>query len=286
MTVLSTKMAATVAGAGAVAVFDSGLGGLTVLRAIRERLPHEALVYVADQAHVPYGGRPAAEVTAFATGITRFLSGLGVRLVTVACNSASGAALGELRARFSELPLVGMEPALKPAVALSRSGVIGVLATTATLDGQLYPELRRRVAAQVTVLEDPCEGLVACLEAGDPDGPATHAILSRIITPMLARGADVLVLGCTHFPLALAAIRRLVGPAVMVLDPAPAVARRVEQVLEGKGGARPVSSGRGDLRLFTSGEPTVLARLACRWLGEVSPVHGVVWDDGDLRLSP
>jgi glutamate racemase len=285
MTVLPAMAEATVAGAGAVAVFDSGIGGLTVLRAIRDRLPHQVLVYVADQAHVPYGGRPAAEVAAFATGITRFLSGLGVRLVTVACNSASGAALGELRARFPELPFVGMEPALKPAVALSRSGVIGVLATPATLDGQLYPELRRRVAAQVTVLEDPCEGLVARLELGDPDGPETRAILSRIITPMLAQGADVLVLGCTHFPLALATIRAIAGPGVRVLDPAPAVARRVEQVLEATGG-RPVASGSGDLRLFTSGEPAVLERLARGWMGEVPPVRGVVWVNGELRLSP
>lgn len=285
MTVLPAKAETVVAGAGGVAVFDSGIGGLTVLRAIRDRLPHEALVYVADQAHVPYGGRPAAEVAAFATGITRFLSGLGVRLVTVACNSASGAALGELRARFPGLPFVGMEPALKPAVALSRSGVIGVLATAATLSGQLYPELRRRVAAQVMVLEDPCDGLVARLELGDPDGPETRAILSRIITPMLAQGADVLVLGCTHFPLALAAIRAIAGPEVIVLDPAPAVARRVGQVLEG-GGGQSVSSGTGELRLFTSGEPAVLERLARHWLGDVPPVHALVWVNGELRLSP
>ena len=285
MTASLARTGAAGAGAGAVAVFDSGVGGLTVLRAIRDRLPHEALVYVADQAHVPYGGRPAAEVAAFAAGITRFLSGLGVRLVTVACNSASGAALGELRARFPGLPFVGMEPALKPAVALSRSGVIGVLATTATLGGQLYPDLRRRVAANVTVLEDPCDGLVARLELGDPDGPETRAILSRIITPMLARGADVLVLGCTHFPLALAAIRAIAGPAVTVLDPAPAVARRVGQLLAGCGG-RPVSSGTGGLRLFTSGNPAVLACLACRWLGAAPPVHAVAWVDGELCLSP
>ncbi|MFA5203621.1 MAG: glutamate racemase [Lentisphaeria bacterium] len=270
---------------GPVVLFDSGVGGLTVLRAIRTRLPEEPLHYVADQTHVPYGGRPAAEVAGFAAGIARFALTLGARLLVVACNSASGAALRELRAAFPRLPIVGMEPAIKPAVALSRSGVVGVLATAATLGGQLYPALRQRVAAGVTVLEDPCEGLVACLERGDADGPETRAILRRVIAPMLARGADVLVLGCTHFPLALAVIRELAGPDVTVIDPAPAVASRVVQLLAA-GGGRPAGAP-GGITLYTSGDPAALARVAGRWLGLAAapPVLGVRWVDGELRRA-
>jgi len=264
-----------------IGVFDSGVGGLSVLRAIRARLPAQPVVYLADQAHVPYGPRPVDEVRAFAAGITRFLLDRGAQLVVVACNTASAAALCSLRQQHPEVPFVGMEPAVKPAAEATDTGVVGVLATPATFQGELYASVVERFARDVTVLQDTCPGLVAQIEAGDLDSAATRGILERAIRPMLARGADTLVLGCTHYPLVIPLIEQVAGQGVRVIDPAPAVAAQAGRLLAGRGLEESLDwAGPGECRFFTTGSPAALQGLLPRLLGESGPVEPLDWVEG------
>jgi glutamate racemase len=220
--------------AAVIGVFDSGVGGLSVVRALRTQLPDQPLVYVADQAHVPYGPRSLEEVRAFSEEITRFLLAQGASLVVVACNTASAAALHHLRATFPEMPFVGMEPAVKPAAEQTRSGVVGVLATPATFQGALYASVVERFAKGVRVLQDTCPGLVKEIEAGRMQGAVARRILKKALLPMLAQGLDTVVLGCTHYPFVIPLIKEITGPAVRVIDPAPAVARQAARLLAGE----------------------------------------------------
>lgn len=215
-----------------IGVFDSGVGGLSVLRAIRRQLPAQPVIYLADQAHVPYGSRTLEEVRGFSEAITRFLLDQGARLIVVACNTASAAALHELRDRFPGVPFVGMEPAVKPAAEHTHTGVVGVIATPATFQGRLYASVVERFAHGVTILQDTVPGLVTAIENGQLDAPETRAILERALEPMLAQKIDTIVLGCTHFPFVIPLIQQIAGPGVRVIDPAPAVARQVERLLE------------------------------------------------------
>ena len=215
-----------------IGVFDSGVGGLSVLRAIRQQLPGQPVIYLADQAHVPYGSRTLEEVRGFSESITRYLLDQGARLIVVACNTASAAALHELRDRFPDVPFVGMEPAVKPAAEHTHTGVVGVIATPATFQGRLYASVVERFAHGVTILQDTVPGLVTAVENGQLDAPETRAILQRALEPMLAQNIDTVVLGCTHFPFVIPLIQQIAGPGVRVIDPAPAVARQVERLLE------------------------------------------------------
>ncbi len=252
-----------------IGIFDSGVGGLSVLRAIRARLPGEAVIYVADQGHVPYGPRTLEEVRGFSAEITRFLIAQGAKLIVVACNTASAAALHFLRQQFPEMPFVGMEPAVKPAAETTHSGVVGVIATPATFQGELYASVVERFAQGVTVLQDACPGLVAQIEAGDLEGPQTREILERALAPMLARGADTLVMGCTHYPFVIPLIQCIAGPAVRVIDPAPAIARQVERVLAARNLASPAPGlPPAPLSFYTTGAPASLQSLLPRLLGE------------------
>jgi len=279
--------------AGPIALFDSGVGGLSVLRHVRRLLPAEPLLYLADQAHVPYGGRPAAEVRAFSEAVTHFFLDRGAKLVVVACNTATAAALGHLRATFPHIPFVGMEPAVKPGAAETRSGKVGVLATAGTFESQRYASLMERFARDVTLYEDPCAGLVPLIEAGDVDGRAAEQLLRRCLAPMLAAGVDTVVLGCTHYPFVLPLIRQIAGEGVAIIDPAPAVARQVQRVLSRHSLASPAAAGRaapGTVRAFTTGDPGRFAALSARLLGdrllddrppgEGLPVSGLRWRDG------
>jgi glutamate racemase len=214
-----------------IGIFDSGVGGLSVLRAIWEELPDEDILYIADQAHVPYGARPLEEVRLFSEQITRYLIYQGARLVVVACNTASAAALKYLRQVFPETPFVGMEPAVKPAAEQTRSGVVGVLATPATFQGDLYASVVERFASGVKILQHTCPGLVKQIEAGHLNTPKTRRILEEALQPMLAKGIDTVVLGCTHYPFVIPLIQEITGPGVRVIDPAPAVARQVYRLL-------------------------------------------------------
>jgi glutamate racemase len=218
-----------------IGIFDSGVGGLSVLREIRSLMQHENLLYVADQAHVPYGPRPAEQVRAFSEGITRFLLERGAKIIVVACNTASAAALHDLRSKFPDIPFVGMEPAVKPAAEQTRTGVVGVLATPATFQGALYASVVERFANGVTVLQHTCPGLVAQIEKCELQTPKTREILEEALVPMLEKGIDTVVLGCTHYPFVIPLIEDICGDQVRVIDPAPAVARQTRRVLSSAG---------------------------------------------------
>lgn len=264
-----------------VGVFDSGVGGLSVWRELRALLPHEDLVYVADQAHVPYGPRPLMEVRAFAQGITTFLLEQGCKAIVVACNTASAAALHFLRQTFPDVPFVGMEPAVKPAAERTATGVVGVLATPATFQGALYASVVERFARGTRLLEHTCPGLVQQIEQGDLDGPRTRAILEEALHPMLGQRMDTVVLGCTHYPFVIPLIQDIVGPGVRVIDPAPAVARQTQRVLAQRDALHPISERQGRVKLYTTGHDAVaFQRLANLLLGESLPaVERLTWLD-------
>jgi glutamate racemase len=267
-------------------VFDSGVGGLSVIRSIWTELPYENILFLADQAHVPYGPRPLEEVRQFAKEITRFLLDQGAKLIVVACNAASAAALKYLRQSFPETTFVGMEPAVKPAVEHSQSKVVAVLATPATFQSQLYASLVERFATGTRLLQNTCPGLVTQIEAGDLDGPFTHQILEKALHPMLAKGADTVVLGCTHYPFVIPLIQQIVGPDVRVIDPAPAVARQVRRVLETQGlrhpSQQPIPSAR--TRYLTTGDPLRLQTALSHLLNVQATTSRVAWTDGRLVL--
>lgn len=257
-------------------IFDSGVGGLSVLRCIAEEMPDASLIYVADQAHVPYGPRTLEQVRGFSEGIARFLLAKGAQVVVVACNSASAAALADLRRTFPEVGFVGMEPAVKPAAEKTRSGMVGVLATPATFQGALYASVVERFAADVELLRSTCPGLVEQIELGNLDGAATRGILHDALRPMLAQGIDTVVLACTHFPFVIPIIEEIVGDTVRVIDPAPAVARQALRLLRGDD-TRRQSSRAGDMRFFTSGEPKAFEAMLQRLLGFTGDVAGLRW---------
>lgn len=268
-----------------IGVFDSGVGGLSVLREIRRRLPAEHLIYLADQAHVPYGPRSLEEVRNFSSEISRYLLEQGAKLVVVACNTASAAALHDLRETFPEIPFVGMEPAVKPAAETTRSGAVGVLATPATFQGALYASVVERFAQGVRLIQDTCTGLVGQIESGNLEGTATRAILERALLPMLAEGIDTVVLGCTHYPFVIPMIQEIAGPQVRVIDPAPAVARQVGRVLESRGMLNPGNIS-GGLLCLTSGDPGKLLGLLPQLIAESCAVQGVRWSASGLDAVP
>lgn len=264
-----------------IGIFDSGIGGLTVTEAIRQALPKERLLYFGDTAHVPYGPRSLDEVRDFSFAITEALLAKGCKLIVIACNTASAAALSAVRDCWPDVPFVGMEPAVKPAAEHSRTGVVGVIATVATFQSALYASVVDRFAHDVEVLHQPCPGLVKQIEAGAFDTPRTEEMLRGWIEPMLERGIDALVLGCTHYPIVRPVIERIVGPAVRVIDPAPAVARQVARLLRERD---VLAEGEGGITAWASGDARAFAALAGRmgWTG--LEVRQAAWDRGALSL--
>jgi glutamate racemase len=271
-----------------IGVFDSGVGGLSVLRELKAQYPQEDFIYLADQAHVPYGSRPLEQVRAFSEGITRYFleeqadtpAGRRAKLVVVACNTASAAALRHLRQVFPGVPFVGMEPAVKPAAEYTHSGVVGVLATPATFQGALYASVVERFAYGVNVLQDTCPGLVAQIEQGDLQSDETRAILQAALAPMLSQGIDTVVLGCTHYPFVIPMIEEIVGPEVRVIDPAPAVARQVGRLLDAHGLRHQSTEGstsNQEIRYLTTGDPAVFASQQLRIVGEQGDVQQIRW---------
>ena len=260
-----------------IGVFDSGVGGLSVLRAIRALLPHEHILYLADQAHIPYGPRQKSHIREFSIGITAFLLAQGAKLIVVACNTASAAALHDLRAHFPQVPFVGMEPAVKPATAVTQTGKVGVLATPTTFAGDLYAALVDRFAKGIEIYKNTCPGLVEQIERGELQTPATQTILEAALEPMLAEGVDTIVLGCTHYPFVIPLIQSITGPDVRTIDPAPAIARQTQRLLVERNCLNP-GEEEGELKFFTSGEPSVLEALLPRLLGETGKVSGLVWE--------
>ena len=274
--------------AGFIGVVDSGVGGLSVLRALVARLPQENWVYFADQAHLPYGEKPDPILRIYAVRIAAFLLERGAKALVIACNTLSAAALDVLRERFPQVPIVGMEPAVKPATQLTRTGTVAVLATRTTLQSERYRRLKARFGQKVTFLEDPCPGLVEQIEAGRLTTPDTLDMLARILAPMREAGADTVVLGCTHFPFVAEGIRQVLGSHVRILNPADAVARHLAQVLAQRG-LREANGRPGRVWGFTTGD---LARWATQvqmlvpelnmtvaalpgfWAGAVHPSQG------------
>jgi glutamate racemase len=283
-----------------IGVFDSGIGGLSVLKAIWQELPHERTIYIADQAHVPYGPRPLEQVRGYSMGITRYLLEQGSKLIVVACNAASAAALHHLRAAFQDVPFVGMEPAVKPAVEYTRSGVVGVLATPATFQGALYASVVERFAAGVELIQNTCPGLVMQIEAGELESQETRTILERAIYPMLERGIDTIVLGCTHYPLVIPLIQEIAGPQVRVIDPAPSVARQVRRLLEQhdllshsasgslQAGSQKdvrVNNNQYFSRFYTTSHPEHLGDLLNRLFGIQDVVENATWNQKESQVA-
>lgn len=218
-------------GAGRIGFFDSGVGGLSVLRAVARVLPEYSLVYYADQAYCPYGPRPASEIRDRSERITRFLLAQGCAVVVVACNTASAAALYSLRATFPDVPFIGMEPAVKPAAQATRSGKVAVLATPGTLQGELYAHTRDAFAGGVEVLTVYPPDWVERVERGELDSPGTAASVRAVIAPLLEAGVDEIALGCTHYPFLTPLIEELAQGRAVVLDPSAAVAAQTARVI-------------------------------------------------------
>ncbi len=263
-----------------IGVFDSGIGGLSILRHIHALLPQQDLLYFADAGFAPYGEKPEAEIVARAEHIAEFLLARGVRALVVACNTATVAAISVLRARYPELALVGVEPGLKPGAAVSQSRIVGVLATNNTLQGEKFKLLQQQISqeTQVRFLLQPCTGLAHQIEQGEPDSPATRELLQRYIPPLLEQGADTLVLGCTHYPFVRDQIEHIIaaqgGKSVTLIDTGAAVARQLQRLLgtAANGTAQPEAGDAGRARLtgFTSGKAGPLA-YAFTHLLNVSP---------------
>jgi glutamate racemase len=217
-----------------IGVFDSGVGGLSVLRDIRRELWNEDLLYVADSVHAPYGDKSADFIEARAMSIAQFLLNQQVKAIVVACNTATSAAVAELRARFP-VPIIAMEPAVKPAVARTQSGVVGVMATRRTVVSENFLNLLERFGTHVKIIVQPCPGLVEQVESGDLTGDKTRELLQAYIVPLLEKGADTIVLGCTHYPFLQALIEDIAGSSVVILDPGEAIARELRRRLDHAG---------------------------------------------------
>ena len=259
-----------------IGIFDSGVGGLSVLRAMRAQMPEEGMLYFGDQAHVPYGPRSMEQIQNFSEGITKFLLGHDSKLIVVACNTASAAALTYLRGRFPTVSFVGMEPAVKPAAETTKTGKVGVLATPATFQGALYASVVERFAAGVELFQHTCPGLVSQIEKGDLDSSTTRAILEDALFPMLAKNIDTVVLGCTHYPFVIPLIEQIVGENVRVIDPAPSVAKQAKRLLEAAG-TKSQLQGHASVRFFTSGVPSEMESVLPILLGESGEVELVTW---------
>jgi len=244
-----------------IGVFDSGVGGLSVLTHIHQCLSSESLIYVADSAFMPYGCKSPAEVSERCIKISDFLLGQGAQAIVVACNTATAVAVNLLRARYA-IPVIGMEPALKPAVIHSRTGVVGVLATSGTVSSERFNSLKARFAADARLLVQPCPGLVERIESGDLAGEETRAMLTAYLKPLLEQGVDTLVLGCTHYPYVIPLITEIAGDTVSILDTGDAIARELKRQLQLRGSVYQEQQ-RGGVEFWSTGSPnqTLISRL-------------------------
>ncbi len=252
-------------GAGAIGVFDSGVGGLSVLREIHQQFPELPTIYYADQAHLPYGPRPAEEIRVYVQRATNYLIAHGAVMIVLACHAASAASLHHLRSLHRDIPIVGIEPAVKPAAEATRSDVIGVLTTQATADGALYSGVVARYAVNLRVMTQVAPGLVTVVEQGTQDTPEGEAVLRSYLEPLLAAGADQIVLACTHFPFLKDAIEKITD--VTLVDPAAGVARQVGRVLP------QIEAWQTENRYFTSGSAAQFQTMLARLIGVEAQVR-------------
>lgn len=236
-----------------VGVFDSGVGGLSVLGEINRLLPSESLLYVADCGHIPYGEKTPEFIRERCRRVADFFHQRQAKALVVACNTATVAAAAELRERYPAWPIVGMEPAVKPAAAATRSGVVGVLATTGTLQSAKFAALLDRFASDIKVVTQPCPGLVELIETGNLRSPALRQLLASYVEPLLTAGCDTLILGCTHYPFLRPLLAELVPPHVVLIDTGAAVARQLQRLLEQQ---RLLAAGPpAEVQFWTSGSP-------------------------------
>ncbi|MGU9849216.1 glutamate racemase [Pseudomonas koreensis] len=250
-----------------IAVFDSGVGGLSVLAEIQRLLPHESLLYFADCGHIPYGEKTPEFIRQRCNVMAGFFREQGAKALVIACNTATVAAVADLRRDFPEWPIVGMEPAVKPAAAATRSGVVGVLATTGTLQSAKFAALLDRFAADVRVITQPCPGLVEMIESGDLHSAELRTLLQHYVEPLLANGCDTIILGCTHYPFLKPLLKTMIPDSVSLIDTGAAVARQLQRLLAerdllAEGANRPV-------RFWTSADPAFF-RKTLPLLGQVA----------------
>ncbi|MBM7844203.1 glutamate racemase [Herpetosiphon giganteus] len=242
-----------------IGMFDSGVGGLSTLRDVRALLPNEHIIYYADTGNCPYGGRSHAEIVALAERVTHILLEREVKIIVVACNTATLHAVDYLREQFS-IRFVGMEPGIKPAIAQTKTGVVGVMATQATVAGERFQRLIARYAGDVQVVPQACPGLVELIEAGELQSATTRDAVARYVEPLLKAGADTIVLGCTHYPFLRPLIAEVAGPNIALLDTGAAVARQTQRLLAADDLLNSQSEA-GSIEWLTSGDPADFAKL-------------------------
>ena len=264
-----------------IGVFDSGIGGLSILKALRAAMPHEDFIYLADNGHAPYGERDTAHVLARSRAVTQYLVGQNIKALVVACNTATAAAINQLRAVYPHLPIIGVEPALKPAVALSKTGRIGVMATRSTLASARFQALLAAQAGAAQFVLQPCDGLADAIERGASIDDATKIIAAcaRHTGAMGLFGTqpghiDTLVLGCTHYPFVSDHLQALVGADVTLVENGEAVARQTQRLLHAAAGnTGPTLTGTGRISLITTGDAHILKAAAAHWLALRGPVE-------------
>ncbi|HDR9503928.1 MULTISPECIES: glutamate racemase [Burkholderia] len=275
-------IAATSTTAAPIGIFDSGLGGLSVLRAARAQLPDESFIYVADSHHAPYGPRDEAFITERTLAIGEWLAREGAKALVIACNTATARAIAAIREHLP-MPLVGVEPGIKPAVAVSASGVAGVLATQSTLNSPRFQALLDRYGAGRRFICQPGHGLVEAIERGDTNSPALRALLDSYLQPMLDDGADTLVLGCTHYPFFTETIRDLVGDRLTIVDTSDAIARQLARILDERSLRAPAGTRAAPPRFCSTSDGRQLQVLASTLLGLAAPVESVTISSPNAR---
>lgn len=264
-----------------IGVFDSGMGGLSVWKELVREIPDESIIYVADSANAPYGTKSRSFITSRAREITGFLIGQGCKLIVVACNTATGAAITTLRKEF-KVPFIGVEPAVKPAALASKTGHVGVLATAQTFKGEHFRRSIKLYSHTVELHQVAGTGLVELIESGAMDSDETRELLKNYLLPMVGQGIDQLVLGCTHYPFLIPLISEILTARIRIIDPAPAVARQAKKVFEMNGLASKIS-GVPQYRFFSSGEPDNLSRVISRLTGNSYPVEYLDGNSGGIR---
>ena len=254
-----------------IGVFDSGVGGISVLKHIHTLMPQENLLYVADSKYAPYGGRTADEIQARCFEIADFLIAKNVKALVVACNTATAAAIDAMREKYT-IPIIGMEPAVKPAAQATKNGIIGVLATVGTLKSAQFAALLENYGRNVEVVTQACVGLVECIERGELDTPETKALIRQYCLPLLAEGADTIVLGCTHYPFVKDAILEVVGKEISLIDTGAAVARQLKRQLEEKI-LLSTSAAKAEVNFWTNSEKENSGSVIQRLWGRMTVVR-------------
>jgi glutamate racemase len=264
-----------------IGVFDSGVGGLWILKHLRAKLPGYNYIFFGDQGHVPYGDKSKDEIRDFSENITKFLIGKGCRVIVIACNTASAASLKYLRGKFPEIIFVGMEPAVKPASEITHTNKIGILATPMTFQGELFNSAVDKYANGIEIFKNTCDGLVLEIEKGDFDGQKTKEILENALYPMLEENVDTVVLGCTHYPLVMEEIKKIVGDKMKIVDSTPSIIKQVEKVLEVNNLKKDIDQDEGKMEIFTSRELRGMENILDKLFGEKMKVEKIDLKNGN-----